>query len=107
MSSTSNVRAGFVGLGTMGLGMARNLAAKGFPLSLTNRTMEKAIRLASDLAGGPLPRAAPPTPAAGAAPRGAGTSRVPRRPPAGACGGGPGGGTGAPAPPPPPRPPRR
>lgn len=67
MSSTSNVRTGFAGLGTMGLGMARNLAAKGFPLSLTNRTMEKAIRLASDLAGGPAPVAALPTPSAVAA----------------------------------------
>ena len=47
----------------MGLGMARNLAAKGFPLSLTNRTMEKAIRLAADLAGGPSPVTPLPSPA--------------------------------------------
>jgi 3-hydroxyisobutyrate dehydrogenase len=67
MNATSPLRAGFVGLGTMGLGMARNLASKGFPLSLTNRTMEKAVRLASDLAGGPAPVAALPSPAAVAA----------------------------------------
>lgn len=63
MNANAPLRAGFAGLGTMGLGMARNLAAKGFPLSLTNRTMEKAIRLASDLAGGPAPVAALGTPA--------------------------------------------
>ena len=63
MNANVSLRAGFVGLGTMGLGMARNLAAKGFPLSVTNRTMEKAVRLASDLAGGPAPVDALPTPA--------------------------------------------
>jgi len=63
MNATSPLRAGFAGLGTMGLGMARNLAAKGFPLSLTNRTMEKAIRLASELAGGPSSVAPLPSPA--------------------------------------------
>lgn len=63
MNANTPLRAGFAGLGTMGLGMARNLAAKGFPLSLTNRTMEKAVRLASDLAGGPAPVAALPSPA--------------------------------------------
>jgi 3-hydroxyisobutyrate dehydrogenase len=61
------LRAGFVGLGTMGLGMARNLSSKGFPLALTNRTMEKAVRLAGDLAGGPAPALALPSPAAVAA----------------------------------------
>lgn len=63
MSSPSSLRAGFVGLGTMGAGMARNVAAKGFPLSLTNRTTEKAVRLASDLAGGPAPVSPLPSPA--------------------------------------------
>jgi 3-hydroxyisobutyrate dehydrogenase len=63
MNATTSLRTGFVGLGTMGLGMARNLAVKGFPLSLTNRTMERAVRLASDLAGGPSPVTALPSPA--------------------------------------------
>jgi 3-hydroxyisobutyrate dehydrogenase len=63
MNANASLCAGFAGLGTMGLGMARNLAAKGFPLSLTNRTMEKAVRLASDLAGGPAPVSALPSPA--------------------------------------------
>ena len=63
MNATAPLRAGFAGLGTMGLGMARNLAAKGFPLSLTNRTMEKAVRLAADLAGSAAPVAALATPA--------------------------------------------
>lgn len=63
MSAHSFLRTGFAGLGTMGLGMARNLASKGFPLALTNRTMEKAVRLASDLAGGPAPVVALSSPA--------------------------------------------
>lgn len=63
MNATAPLRAGFAGLGTMGLGMARNLAARGFPLSLTNRTMEKAVRLAADLAGSAAPVAALATPA--------------------------------------------
>ena len=63
MSDAPSLRAGFVGLGTMGLGMARNLAARGFSLSLTNRAMEKAARRASDLASGPAPVAALPSPA--------------------------------------------
>ena len=67
MNAKPSLRAGVVGLGTMGLGMARNLASKGFPLSLTNRTLEKAVRLASDLAAGPAPVSALATPAAVAA----------------------------------------
>ena len=67
MSANSSLRVGFVGLGTMGLGMARNLASRGFPLFLTNRTMEKAVRLASDLAGGPAAVTALATPSAVAA----------------------------------------
>jgi 3-hydroxyisobutyrate dehydrogenase len=63
MNSSAPLCTGFAGLGTMGLGMARNLAAKGFPLSLTNRTMEKAVRLAADLAGSPAPVVALPSPA--------------------------------------------
>lgn len=67
MNANPSLRAGLVGLGTMGLGMARNLASKGFPLALSNRTSEKAVRLASDLAGGPAPVAALATPSAVAA----------------------------------------
>ena len=39
------LRVGFIGLGTMGLPMARNLAKAGFPLTVTNRTFEKAESL--------------------------------------------------------------
>lgn len=67
MDSSTPLHIGFAGLGTMGLGMARNLASKAFPLALTNRTMEKAVRLASDLAAGPAPVVALPSPAAVAA----------------------------------------
>ena len=40
---------GFVGLGTMGLGMAKNLAKAGFPLALASRTAAKARALAEEL----------------------------------------------------------
>ncbi|RYG63745.1 hypothetical protein EON80_20590 [bacterium] len=40
---------GFVGLGTMGLPMARNLSAKGYKLRLYNRTQSKAEALAEEL----------------------------------------------------------
>lgn len=43
-------RVGFIGLGTMGTGMARNLARAGFPLAITNRTVSRAHSLASELA---------------------------------------------------------
>ncbi len=52
------LRVGLIGLGTMGTGMARNLAKSGFPLALATRTAEKARRLASELsAGNPRVRA--------------------------------------------------
>jgi 3-hydroxyisobutyrate dehydrogenase len=38
-------RVGFVGLGTMGAAMARNIAAAGFPLVVWNRTRERATGL--------------------------------------------------------------
>ena len=38
-------RVGFVGLGTMGAAMARNVAAAGFPLTVWNRTPERATAL--------------------------------------------------------------
>jgi 3-hydroxyisobutyrate dehydrogenase-like beta-hydroxyacid dehydrogenase len=42
---------GFIGLGTMGLPMARNVAKAGFPLRISSRTFSKAQELARDLAG--------------------------------------------------------
>jgi 3-hydroxyisobutyrate dehydrogenase len=43
------LKVGFIGLGTMGLGMARNLAKAGFPLALSTRTVSKAQALAGEL----------------------------------------------------------
>jgi 3-hydroxyisobutyrate dehydrogenase len=43
------LRVGFIGLGTMGQPMARNLAKAGFPLALANRTASKARALAEEL----------------------------------------------------------
>lgn len=43
------LRVGFVGLGTMGTGMVRNLARAGFPLAISTRTIAKAHELARDL----------------------------------------------------------
>lgn len=43
------LKVGFVGLGTMGVGMARNLARAGFPLALSTRTLSKAQALAGEL----------------------------------------------------------
>lgn len=44
------IRVGFIGLGTMGVGMARNLGRAGFPLALATRTAAKARALAAELA---------------------------------------------------------
>ena len=46
------LRVGIVGLGTMGAPMARNLANKGFPLSVATRTGAKAQALAAEIGGG-------------------------------------------------------
>jgi len=43
------LRVGFIGLGTMGVGMARNLAKAGFALALASRTSAKARALAGEL----------------------------------------------------------
>lgn len=51
MNEPRSLRAGLVGLGTMGLGMARNLARAGFPLAVTSRTVAKAVALADELTG--------------------------------------------------------
>jgi 3-hydroxyisobutyrate dehydrogenase len=45
----SSVRVGFVGLGLMGGGMARNIAKAGFSLTVYNRTRSKAEELASEI----------------------------------------------------------
>ena len=46
---SERLRVGFVGLGTMGSGMARNIARAGFPLALFNRTASKARAIAQEL----------------------------------------------------------
>ena len=48
-TNPSPLRVAFVGLGTMGQGMARNLAKAGFPLALASRTFTKAEALAAEL----------------------------------------------------------
>jgi 3-hydroxyisobutyrate dehydrogenase-like beta-hydroxyacid dehydrogenase len=47
----SNVTVGFAGIGRMGLAMARNLLATGFPLVVWNRTAERCIPLVDAGAG--------------------------------------------------------
>jgi 3-hydroxyisobutyrate dehydrogenase len=46
-------RLGFIGLGTMGHGMAANLLAAGNPLTVWNRSPEKAVDLVCDIAPDP------------------------------------------------------
>ncbi len=46
-----SLRVGFIGLGTMGQGMARNLAKAGFPLTVTTRHVEKATAFAKEVSG--------------------------------------------------------
>ena len=55
VNETAPLRAAFVGLGTMGAPMARNLALKGIPLAVASRTFAKAEALARELSGGPAP----------------------------------------------------
>ena len=43
------LKVGFVGLGTMGVGMARNLGKAGFELSLASRTASKARAFGEEL----------------------------------------------------------
>ena len=45
------LRVGFLGLGTMGQGMARNLAKAGFPLTVMTHSPGKAEKFASEVAG--------------------------------------------------------
>jgi 3-hydroxyisobutyrate dehydrogenase len=53
VNASAPLRVGFIGLGTMGLPMARNLARAGFPLTVTSRTLAKAEDLAREFRGGP------------------------------------------------------
>ena len=46
---SERLRVGFIGLGTMGSGMARNIARAGFPLALFNRSAAKATAIAREL----------------------------------------------------------
>jgi 3-hydroxyisobutyrate dehydrogenase len=48
-TNSSSLRVAFVGLGTMGQGVARNLARAGFPLAVATRTFAKAEALAKEL----------------------------------------------------------
>jgi 3-hydroxyisobutyrate dehydrogenase-like beta-hydroxyacid dehydrogenase len=52
MTTPALPRVAFVGLGTMGLPMAANLARAGFPLSLSTKTPGKAAAAAAELAAG-------------------------------------------------------
>jgi len=47
--SGAKPRVGFIGLGLMGMGMARNVARAGFPLTVYNRTRSKAETLAGEV----------------------------------------------------------
>ena len=48
MTESGKPEVGFIGLGLMGAGMARNLARAGFPLTVYNRTRSKAEELAAE-----------------------------------------------------------
>jgi 3-hydroxyisobutyrate dehydrogenase len=60
------LRVAFVGLGTMGQGMARNLAKAGFPLALASRTFAKSEALAAELSAAGCDIRSARTPAAAA-----------------------------------------
>jgi 3-hydroxyisobutyrate dehydrogenase len=66
MSEAPRLRVAFVGLGTMGQGMARNLSKAGFPLTVATRTPGKAEAFASALKAGGRDARAAETPAAAA-----------------------------------------
>jgi 3-hydroxyisobutyrate dehydrogenase-like beta-hydroxyacid dehydrogenase len=48
-ANSMSLKVGFIGLGTMGAPMARNLAKAGFDLAITTRTVDKARSLAQDI----------------------------------------------------------
>jgi len=56
-SETGRRRVGVAGLGIMGAGMAKNFARKGWPVTVWNRSPERARRLGLDLPVAPTPRA--------------------------------------------------
>ena len=56
MAETDPLKAGFIGLGAMGLGMARNLAGTGYLQAVYNRTAAKAANFAG-IAAYPTPQA--------------------------------------------------
>jgi 3-hydroxyisobutyrate dehydrogenase len=56
-NETARRRVGVAGLGIMGAGMARNLARKGWAVTVWNRTPERARRLGIEAAVAPTPRA--------------------------------------------------
>jgi 3-hydroxyisobutyrate dehydrogenase len=66
MSEAPRLRVAFVGLGTMGQGMARNLSKAGFPLTVATRTPGKAEAFASALKAEGRDARAAETPAAAA-----------------------------------------
>src|SRR5207237_546242 len=51
MEKPTTLRVGFIGLGTMGMPMARSLAKAGFPLVVTTRHFETAEKFAQEVAG--------------------------------------------------------
>lgn len=91
VNETAPLRAAFVGLGTMGAPMARNLARKGFPLAVASRSFAKAEALARELAGSPVPVTAARTAAEAAALADVVVSCVPDAPEVDAVHLGPGG----------------
>jgi 3-hydroxyisobutyrate dehydrogenase len=66
MSEASPLRVAFIGLGTMGQGMARNIAKAGFPLAVATRTPGKAEAFARALSEEGREARAAKTPAAAA-----------------------------------------
>ncbi len=66
MTQPAVLRVAFVGLGTMGQGMARNVAKAGFPLAVATRTPGKAEAFARELSSAGCTARAAATPAAAA-----------------------------------------
>src|SRR5664279_1039562 len=66
MSEASSLHVAFIGLGTMGQGMARNIAKAGFPLAVATRTPGKAEAFVRTLSAEGRDARAARTPAAAA-----------------------------------------
>jgi 6-phosphogluconate dehydrogenase len=43
MNARANAKIGLIGLGTMGANLALNIAEKGFPIAVFNRTVSKTL----------------------------------------------------------------